>query len=133
MQLAEHETFGALLRSYRERAGLAQNALARRTGINVGTVNRLERDQRLPAGRDQALALTGALSLGVAETNRLLAAAGLPAEGFGPEITANPAICRLVDLLQDPAIAPNDRDELLLMVDRYVALMARANGRTPGR
>lgn len=133
MQLAEQETFGALLRGYRERAGLAQNALARKTGINVGTVNRLERDQRLPAGREQALALTGALSLGVAETNRLLAAAGLPAEGFGPEITANPAICRLVDLLQDRAISPNDRDELLLMVDRYVALMARANGRTPRR
>src|ERR1035437_5769534 len=80
-------SFGALLRGYRGRAGLAQNGLARVSGVNVGTVNRLERDQRLPAGRDQALALARALALSPAETNRLLAAAGLPAEGFGPVIT----------------------------------------------
>ncbi len=75
-------SFGTLLRSYRDRAGLAQNGLARASGVNVGTVNRLERDQRLPAGREQALAR--ALALSPAETNRLLAAAGLPADGLWP-------------------------------------------------
>jgi transcriptional regulator with XRE-family HTH domain len=129
MQTRDHETFGALLARFRLRAGLAQNGLARLTGINVGTVNRLERDQRLPATRQQVLAIAAALGLSTAETNRLLDAAGLPAEGFGAEITANPAICRFVDLLQDETIPRRDRDDLLSMVQHYVDLVARANGR----
>lgn len=132
IQMREVDTFGTLLRGYRLRAGLAQNALARTTGINVGTVNRLERDQRLPASRQQVLALAEALGLTMAETNRLLDAAGLTAEGFGPAVTGNPAICELVDLLQDEAIPSTDRDELLSMVSRYVHLVARANGRALG-
>jgi transcriptional regulator with XRE-family HTH domain len=129
MQQREEETFGALLQRFRLRAGLAQNALSRMTGINVGTVNRLERDQRLPASRDQVLALAGALALSMAETNRMLNAAGLPAEGFGPAITGNPAIVQLVNMLQDETIPATDRDELLTMVQHYVNLVARANGR----
>src|SRR5579859_3874255 len=127
--MPDMETFGSLLRAYRARAGMAQNALARHTGINVGTVNRLERDQRLPASREQALALAGALRLSAAERNRLLAAAGLPGEGFGPAITANPTICQMIDLLQDDAIPLTDREDLLTMVQHYVTLVARANGR----
>ena len=123
------DQFGELLRGYRQRAGLAQNALARATGINVGTVNRLEREQRLPASRRQALALAAALNLNMAETNRLLAAAALPAEGFGPEITGNPIICDLVRVLQDEMISTADRDGLLAMLGRITALVARANGR----
>ena len=125
-------SFGTLLRTYRGRAGLAQNALARVSGVNVGTVNRLERDQRLPAGREQALTLARALALSPAETNRLLAAAGLPAEGFGPEITSHPTICALVELLQDEAIPLADRDDLLKTLEHYVQLIARANGRSLG-
>ena len=125
-------SFGALLRSYRGRAGLAQNGLARASGVNVGTVNRLERDQRLPAGREQALALARALALSPAETNRLLAAAGLPAEGFGPAITSHPTICALVDLLQDETIPVADRDDLLKTLEHYVHLVGRANGRSVG-
>ena len=126
------ESFGALLRNYRQRAGLAQNGLARATGINVGTVNRLERDQRLPASRAQALELAGALGLSTAETNRLLDAAGLPAEGFGPAITGNPVICELAELLQDEAIPLADRDDLLAMIGHSLKLVARANGRATG-
>src|SRR6185437_14857275 len=123
-------SFGTLLRTYRGRAGLAQNALARMSGVNVGTVNRLERDQRLPTGRDQALALARALALSPTETNRLLAAAGLPAEGFGPEITSHPTLCALVDLLHDDLIPVADREDLLATLDHYVHLVARANGRS---
>jgi len=125
-------SFGALLRGYRERAGLAQNGLARASGVNVGTVNRLERGQRLPAGREQALALARTLGLNPSETNRLLAAAGLPAEGFGPEITSHPTIRALVDLLQDDTSPRADRDGLLTTLEGYVHLVARANGRAVG-
>jgi transcriptional regulator with XRE-family HTH domain len=129
VQQRDQESFGTLLQRYRLRAGLAQNALARVTTINVGTVNRLERDQRMPATRQQVLAIAGALGLTTFETNRLLDAAGLPAEGFNSRITANPAICGLVDLLQDDSIPSRDRDDLISMVQRYVDLVARANGR----
>jgi transcriptional regulator with XRE-family HTH domain len=123
-RMRESETFGSLLRAYRLRAGLAQNALARAAGINAGTVNRLEHDQRLPASRGQVLDLAAALVLEMAETNRLLYAAGLPAEGFGPAITGNPAICRLVDLLQDEAVPDAIRDEMLAIVDHAARLAA---------
>ncbi|MDB5056579.1 MAG: hypothetical protein JWO59_51 [Chloroflexi bacterium] len=126
------ETFGSLLHGFRVRAGFAQNALARAAGINVGTVNRLERDQRLPASRRQALDLARALGLSMAETNRLLHAAGLPAEGFGPAITGNPVICEFVALLQDETIPSPDRDELVAVLDHCVRLVARAHGRAAG-
>jgi transcriptional regulator with XRE-family HTH domain len=126
------ETLGALLHAFRLRSGLAQNALARATGINVGTVNRLERDQRLPASRQQVLDLAAALALNMAETNRLLHAAGLPAEGFGPAITGNPTVCALAQVLQDEAIAARDKEHLLSTLDHYVDLVTRANGRAAG-
>ena len=128
----ESKSFGALLQDFRARIGIAQNALARATGINVGTVNRLERDQRLPAGRDQALALARALNLDMAETNRLLYAAGFPAEGFGPEITGDARMCRLAVLLQDRSLAPAARAELLAVIDHAVLLATLGHDRATG-
>src|SRR5262249_36155435 len=129
MQQRDEETFGALLQRFRLRAGLAQNALSRMTGINVGTVNRLERDQRLPASRGQVLAMAGALALSIAETNRLLIAGGRRAGGCAPATRGTPAIVQRVTLLQDETTPATDRDELLTMVQQYVNLVARANGR----
>jgi transcriptional regulator with XRE-family HTH domain len=126
------ETFGSLLSGFRRRAGLAQNALARTAGINAGTVNRLERGLRLPATRRQVLDLAAALALDMAETNRLLNAADLPAEGFGPAITGNPVICDLVGILQDETISHAERDEILAIVEHCVRLVARAHGRAGG-
>jgi transcriptional regulator with XRE-family HTH domain len=68
--------FGALLRSYREHAGVSQRALARASGINSAIVSRLESGDREPSGQEQVLALAGALKLGQAEADRLLAQAG---------------------------------------------------------
>jgi transcriptional regulator with XRE-family HTH domain len=116
------ETFGVLLRRFRLRAGLAQNALARATGINVGTINRLEHGQRLPAGRGQALDLARALQLSRAETNMLLGAAELPAEGFGPLVTTDPVLCDLAALLQDDRLAVSARQEVLAVVAGVVRL-----------
>jgi transcriptional regulator with XRE-family HTH domain len=130
--MPESETFGSLLQKFRLRAGLAQNALARSAGINAGTVNRLEHDQRLPATRRQALDLARTLVLTVAETNRLLDAAGLPAEGFGPGITGNPVLCDLVDLLQDPGVPDTAREEILAIINHAVRLAGRARAHDGG-
>ena len=116
------ESFGALLLGFRARLGITQNALARAAEINVGTVNRLEHDLRLPTGRDQALALARALDLSMAETNRLLAAADLPAEGFGPAITADPLMCRLAVLLQDRALPAATRAALTALIENAILL-----------
>jgi transcriptional regulator with XRE-family HTH domain len=74
-------TFGQLLTDARRRRGLAQNAVARATRINVGTVNRLERDQRMPASRAQVLKLATALNLTALQTDQLLHAAGMTCKG----------------------------------------------------
>ncbi len=128
----ESKSFGVLLQDFRARLGMAQNALARASGINVGTVNRIERDQRLPAGRDQALALARALGLDMAQTNQLLHAAGLPAEGFGPAITSDPRMCRLALVLQDPFLPSAVREELIAVIDHAVLLATHDRGHAAG-
>ncbi len=126
------ESFGTLLQDFRARLGITQNALARVADVNVGTVNRLEHDQRSPAGREQALALAGALGLDMAETNRLLAAAGLPAEGFGPAITGDPRMCQLALLLQDRSVAPAVRAALIGLIEHAVLLATHGRDGTAG-
>ena len=57
---------------------MAQNALARTSGINVGTINRVERGERLPTCPDQVRAIARALGLGPGDTDRLMVASGFP-------------------------------------------------------
>lgn len=47
-RLPGRESFGALLRSWREDAGLSQERLADRAGLAVRTIGHLERDERRP-------------------------------------------------------------------------------------
>lgn len=57
-------------------ASLSQNELARRAGVDAAYINRLERGSHAPS-RAVVLALTAVLELDLAETDRLLFAAGL--------------------------------------------------------
>lgn len=71
-------TFGKLLKSYRERAGLSQNELAVRAGLSASTISRVEQGERAPLRRrSQVLALAKALALAQDETDILLSAADL--------------------------------------------------------
>ena len=76
------DEFPDLLRKYRERAGLSQNALADRTGKDPGTVNRLESGKRAPVNRETLLTLADALRLTAEEQDDLLAAAGHLPDAF---------------------------------------------------
>ena len=67
--------FGVLLRMARERARLSRDQLAKRVGLDVSHVFRIETGGRRPS-RDAVLALAEALSLDDGSTNRLLVAAG---------------------------------------------------------
>ncbi|MGW2417842.1 helix-turn-helix domain-containing protein [Streptomyces sp. NPDC001709] len=60
------ETFGALLRFYRERAGITQEGLGKHVGYSKSQVAMVERGERLPRGQfvevaDQAVGAQGAL------------------------------------------------------------------------
>lgn len=62
------ETFGALLRFYRERAGMTQEALGKHVGYSKSQVAMVERGERSPKGQlveiaDQVLGAQGALLL----------------------------------------------------------------------
>jgi transcriptional regulator with XRE-family HTH domain len=103
------ETFGALLRRYREERGLSQNALAKKAGVNVGTVNRLESGERSPGGSEMVLALAGALELAPRERDLLLLAGGQFPGGVTPAVLADPALLVAADILGDETIPAEQR------------------------
>lgn len=70
-------TFAALLTAHRVRVGLTQYRLARTTGINIGTVNRMEHGHRLPASREQVALLAAALNLTRYQIDELYHHAGM--------------------------------------------------------
>lgn len=105
------EEFGSLLAHYRRESGLSQNALARRAGVNPGTVNRLESGQRAPTNRDLVLLLADALGLVAADRDRLLAAAGHLPIAFDQTAVADPTLRLVAGILADEAIPAVERAE----------------------
>jgi tetratricopeptide (TPR) repeat protein/transcriptional regulator with XRE-family HTH domain len=75
-------TFAELLRSYRERASLAQAELAAALNIHRNTLSGWECGQHRPQDAEQVLRLAEELALSSTETDQLLSAVGLlPAHG----------------------------------------------------
>ena len=108
--------FGERLRRERLAAGLSQNELGRRAGVNPGTINRLETGEREPTGRDQALALAEALGLPPAGRDRLLAAAELLPDLVARLGAADPTLVLVADILGDLTIPPPERDDFRLQI-----------------
>ncbi|MEO3790861.1 tetratricopeptide repeat protein [Nonomuraea sp. B10E15] len=71
----KEQTLGGLLRTWRERALLTQEQLARRTGLNTRTVRRLELDEVHRPRTASLYALARSLGLKDAEKEELIAAA----------------------------------------------------------
>jgi|SRR5581483_8229806 len=117
-------TFGAALRAYRVRAGLSQNALARRAGIDPAYVNRIEaapHDAPTVPRRPLVEALSRALDLGPLDRDRLLLAAG-----FAPARLLEPGawdatVSLVVEVLANARLAPDDRAELRQVLRLIVA------------
>jgi transcriptional regulator with XRE-family HTH domain len=121
-------TFGILLKTYRERAGLSQNDLAVKAGLSASTISRVEGGSRGPLGkRKQVLALARALNLGQSEVDALLSAADL-APSAAPELSLHSrdeTLYRIAQELEslrnDPQIEPAQVrfvEESLLLVLR---------------
>ncbi len=106
--------FPTLLKGFRERAGLSQNGLADRVDRDPGTINRLESGKRAPVNRELLEALAGALGLGPAERDQLLAAAGHVPAAYARLGLADPDLRLVAEILADEAIPSEDRREFRL-------------------
>src|SRR4051812_35518122 len=104
------DEFGTLFQQWRERAGLSQNALARRMDVNPAYVNRLEHGGRGAGNRELVETAAAALGLSPAERDRLLAAAGHWPTGLTELGPSDPTLRLVADLLTDPALTARDRE-----------------------
>src|SRR5258708_9857265 len=76
----EPDTMSSLLRHFRVRAGLSQEALAERAAMSAPAISALERGQRQRPHANTLRALTSPLHLKPAECDALLAAASRQAQ-----------------------------------------------------
>jgi predicted ATPase/class 3 adenylate cyclase len=90
MREAPQHAFGALLRQYREAAGLTQEQLAERAGLTVNGVSQLERGERRRPYPHTVQALATALGLPEAERATFLKAARAEPRAE-PEVPPTPA------------------------------------------
>ncbi len=118
------EELGALLRGWRERAGLSQNALARRMGVNPAYVNRLEHGGRGAHNRELLENAATALDLSAAERDRLLALGGHWPSALTRLGPSDPTLGLVAAILADPAIDERERSLFRLHV-RLAALRWR--------
>jgi predicted ATPase/transcriptional regulator with XRE-family HTH domain len=72
---ADEQTFGVLLKQYRQAVGLTQEALAERAGLSVRAISDLERGVNRTPRQDTLDLLTGALALSPRQRALLMAAA----------------------------------------------------------
>lgn len=68
--------FGIMLREFRNRSGLTQQALAERANIDTSYISRVEKGERKVTSRTVALQLADILQLSAEETDLWLISAG---------------------------------------------------------
>lgn len=98
--------FGAVLRHFRLRAGLSQNALARLVGVNASYINRVERLQRGAPSRRVVLALARGLALSRRETDCCCVIAGLAPPSLQRLGPADSTVAAVLDVLTDDRLPP---------------------------
>lgn len=109
--------FSDELRAGRERAGLAQSALARLVGVDASYINRLEKGEREAPKSDLVGALARAIGLNGDATDRLLVSAGAPPRALAALNPLDPTLLLVARALGDPDLDPSDKDELRLVVE----------------
>jgi transcriptional regulator with XRE-family HTH domain len=102
------ESFGVLLRTLRERAGLSQSALARQAGLDPSFINRLESGRR-GVERPVADALVAAMQLPARAADRLLAAGGFLPPSLTKVGLDNPTLQLVVEFLTEESLSSGDR------------------------
>lgn len=118
--------FPALLKTYRERAGLSQVRLAQRAGIDRSYLNRLESGHRLPSRRT-VLRLADALGLDPTERDQFLLAGGLaPTVSPLAHTVGDPVLEQAARLLLDATVPASVREDLRLLVAAALRLAQQA-------
>jgi transcriptional regulator with XRE-family HTH domain len=111
--------FGAALRERRVQAGLSQNALARRAGIDPAYINRMEKapaDSPIVPRRPIVESLCRVLELSRVESDRLLLAAGMaPGRLLEPGIWDS-TMSLVAEVLADTRLSSDDRAEFRQVV-----------------
>ena len=97
-------SFGSLVQGFRAQAGMSGSALARSAGIDPSYLNRIERGEREPPGRELVLALAAGLRLSGVDTDRLLAAAGHLPKAIARLGALDPTLLAVAQVLTDAAV-----------------------------
>jgi transcriptional regulator with XRE-family HTH domain len=106
--LGASESFGVMLRTLREKAGLSQSALARQAGLDPSFVNRLESGRR-GVERPVADALVAAMQLPARAADRLLAAGGFLPPSLTKVGLDNPTLQLVVEFLTEESLSTAER------------------------
>lgn len=104
--------FANLLQDFQRHAGRSQRLVAQAAGLDPGRYSRLLSGERLPASREQVLALADALDLGSAEADRLTAAAGFLPPSIATVGIDDPALTALLAALTRPSLSLPARQAL---------------------
>lgn len=106
-----------LLTQLREERGISKAELAERTGMNPSSITRLEQGSRDPE-RETILQIAEAMVLPMADRDRLLAAGG-----YRSELWDDPLLIELAQLMAEPAIPVEVRDEARSVVRMAIAYL----------
>ncbi len=107
-------SFGLVLKQRRVAAGLSQNALARKAGIDPAYVNRIEAaasDAPTVPRRPIVESLAVALDLSRLETDRFYLAAGMAPTSLLGSNAWDATVSLVVEVLADPRLPSDDRAE----------------------
>ncbi len=109
--------FGVRLKAYREAAGLSQNALARKSGLNPASINRLESGERSPSNRSLVEGICDALGLAPTERNELLGSAGHLPEVYASVPPTDPTLMLVARVLGDGRLAEDEKGEYRAVIE----------------
>ncbi len=125
------EEFGALLRRYRDRAGLSCNELARAVAVDASYISRLERAEREPPRRPVVERLASALQLGLEDQDRLLVTAGYAPATIAVLGRWDSTLQAVADVLTDRRIPPEDLDNFREVVRLVAERWRQPTARSP--
>lgn len=111
------QDFGAKLKTYREKAGMSQNALGRASGLSPATINRLESGERSPSNRALVEQICDSLGLQGPERDDLLGSAGHAPDIYSLVPPSDPTLLAVAGVLGDPGVTSEDRGEFRAVIE----------------
>lgn len=96
---------------------MSQNSLARASGLNPASINRLESGERSPSNRDIVERICDALELSAQDRDSLLVAAGHLPDVYARVPLTDPTLVEVARTLGNPALPAGDIAELRLVIE----------------